>query len=206
MILSQVDFTQYKSELEKYLKVKFSSSDMFENYIKEKFGTKNSRIFVVNIARAILKNNNQEMDLDSFTDKELIVLINISKNKIKLLESKENQDVKVYLETIDSNNLDLLSGLEKVFDDGKIEKLVLETKKQIDISDKKERKSNNVPYALFVIIICVIATIYSWFNKKDVKVLAPQKVNIVKMLESNESNSTNDINRTGILENNESKK
>jgi len=202
MILSQVDFTQYKPELEKHLKVNFSSSDIFENYVKEKFGTKNSRIFVANIARGILKNNHQEMDLDRFTDKELIVLINISKNKTKLLESKNDETLKVYLETINSHNLNLVSSLEKVFDDGKLEKLVLETKEQIETVDATKNKSSKLPYILFAMVVGVFI-LYTVFYDKKVKVVTYNEANTIKVAENNESNNSDDENITKVIDNNE---
>lgn len=205
MILSQVDFTQYKLEIEKHLKVDFSSSDMFENYIKEKLGTKNTRIFVENVARAILKNNHKEMDLGGITDKELIVLINVSRNRAKLLEYKENENLKVYLETINSDNLNLVSNLEKVFDDGKLEKLVLETKEQIETVDETKNKSSKLPYILFAMVVGVFI-VYSVFYDKKVKVVTYNEANTTKIVENNESNNSDDKNITKVVENNESNK
>ena len=130
MLLSSVDFATYKDKLEANLKREFSSSKMFEEYVKEYLGTKNTRIFVANIARAIILQNGISFDLDRYTDKEIITLINVGQNKEKLLEYKEQEKLKPYLEMIDSAKLKLIESLEKVFFNSSIEKLVFQEKSE----------------------------------------------------------------------------
>ena len=137
MLLSSVDFEKYKFRLEANLKREFSSSEVFEEYVKEYLGAKNTRIFVANIARAIILNNGISSDLDRYTDKEIITLINVSQNKENLLSYKEQENLKPYLEMIDSAKLGLIESLEKVFFNSSIEKLVFKEKSE-EIQIEKE--------------------------------------------------------------------
>jgi hypothetical protein len=140
MLLSSVDFKKYKYKLEESLNQTFSSSDMFEEYVKQQLGSKNTRVFVVNIARAILLYNHDDLDLDIYTDKEIIILINVTHNKDMLLRYKEQKDLKPYLETIDNDKLELIENLEKVFYSSSIKKLEF-NRQQIEDNSLEQLKN-----------------------------------------------------------------
>lgn len=144
MLLSSVDFEKYKSKLELNLKRTFSSSEEFEEHVKTKLGAKNTRIFVSNIARAIILQNSISFDLDRYTDKEIVTLINISKNKEKLLKYKDQENFKPYLELINADRLEVVESLEKVFFNTSIEKLLFTVEnKEVNSEEIQIEKENN---------------------------------------------------------------
>lgn len=143
MLLSYIDFEKYKFRLEANLKREFSSSEEFEEYVKKYLGTKNTRIFVANIARAIILQNGISFDLDRYTDKEIITLINVSQNKEKLLEHKEQENLKPYLEMINSNKLELIRNLERVFFNSSIEKLVFQEKSEEVVGEEVQTEKES---------------------------------------------------------------
>jgi len=143
MLLSSVDFATYKDKLEKNLKREFSSSEVFEEYVKEYLGAKNTRIFVANIARAIVLNNGISFDLDRYTDKEIITLINVSQNKKNLLSYKEQENLKPYLELINADRLEVIESLEKVFFNTSIEKLIFKEKSEEIVSEEVQTEKES---------------------------------------------------------------
>jgi len=136
MLFTETEFKKYKLKIFKIFG-EYEDRDEFETYLQNKLNTNNLKIYISNILRAIniVLGNDTNKYINEIDDLNLLVKLNLSKNKDKLLEFKEDERVKRYLKNVNKDKLAILIKLSEVLDDIDIEKL--------DLSNIQIQKSND---------------------------------------------------------------
>ena len=136
MLFTETEFKKYKLKIFKIFG-EYEDRDKFEDYLLKTLQTGNLKIYISNILRAIniVLGNDTNKYINEIDDLNLLVKLNLSKNKDKLLEFKEDERVKRYLKNVNKDKLAILIKLSEVLDDIDIEKL--------DLSNIQIQKSND---------------------------------------------------------------
>ena len=136
MLFTETEFKKYKLKIFKIFG-EYEDRDEFETYLQNKLNTNNLKIYISNILRAIniVLGNDTNKYINEIDDLKLLVKLNLSNNKDKLLEFKEDERVKRYLKNVNKDKLAILIKLSEVLDDIDIEKL--------DLSNIQIQKSND---------------------------------------------------------------